>query len=75
MYGYRYAREFDENVRVLRCRCLDQTRKHTIPHGEVEYHNGVHLLRYALIGDGKRRNMEEVFRDSEWCKAVADFLV
>ena len=26
------------------------------------------------VGDGKGRSMEECYKDSEWCKVVADFL-
>lgn len=39
--------------------------------GEVQ---NAHLLRCRLVGDGDGRQREEGCKDSEWCKAVADFL-
>ena len=40
--------------------------------GEVQ--NAVHIRRCPLVGDGKGRSIEEVWKDKEWCGAVVDFL-
>ena len=40
--------------------------------GEVQ--NAAHLLKCQLVGDGKGRQREECYKDSEWCRAVADEL-
>ena len=40
--------------------------------GEIQ--NAVHLTRCPLIADGAGRSLEQVWKDKEWCGAVAEFL-
>lgn len=36
--------------------------------------NAAYRLRCPLVGDGRRRTMEEAWQDPDWCREVAVFL-